>query len=38
MKFSRFCSYSKATCDYHEYIAMQYVSNKLEGRMTAFKY
>ena len=38
MKFSRCYSYRKDTCYYDEYIAMQYVSNKLEGRMTASKY
>ena len=38
MTFSRCDSYRKDTCDYDECIAIQYVLNKLEGRMTAFKY
>ena len=38
MTFSRCGSYRKDTCDYDEYIAIQNVLNKLEGRMTAFKY
>ena len=38
MTFSRYSSYCKDTCYYDEYIALQYVLNKLEGRMTAFKY
>ena len=37
-KFSRCSSYRKDTCYYDEYIAILYVSNKLEGRMTAFKH
>ena len=36
--FSRCGSYRKDTCYYDEYIAIQYVLNKLEGRMTAYKY
>ena len=38
MKFSGCGSYRKDTCYYDEYIAIQCVLNKLEGRMTAFKY
>ena len=38
MPFSRCDSYRKDTCYYDEYIAIQYVLNKLEDRMTAFKY
>ena len=38
MKFSRCGSYRIDTCYYDEYIAIQYVLNKLEGKMTAFKY
>ena len=38
MEFSKCCSYRKDTCYYDEYIAKHYVSNKLEGRMTPFKY
>ena len=38
MNFSRCCSYRKDTCYYDEYIFIQYVSNKLKGKMTAFKY
>ena len=38
MKFSRCYSYRKDTCYYDEYIAIQYVSKKLGGRMAAFKY
>ena len=38
MKFSRFASYRKDPWYYDEYIAIQNVSNNLEGRMTAFKY
>ena len=38
MKFSRCGSYRKDTSYYDEYIAIQYELNKLEGRMTAFKY
>ena len=35
--FSGCDSYHKDTFDYDEYIAIQFVLNKLEGRMTAFK-
>ena len=38
MTFSGCGSYRKDTYDYDEYIAIQYVLNKLEGRMTAFIY
>ena len=38
MKFSGCGSYRKDTCYYDEYKAIQCVLNKLEGRMTAFKY
>ena len=38
MKFLRCCSYRKDTCHNDENIAMYYVSNKLKGGMTAFKY
>ena len=31
MAFSRCGSYRKGTCYYDEYIAIQYVFNKLEG-------
>ena len=40
MTFSGCGSYCKDTCNYDEYIAsynVQYVLNKLEGIMTAFK-
>ena len=37
-KFSGCGSYRNDTCYYHEYIDIQCVLNKLEGRMTAFKY
>ena len=37
MTFSGCGSYHKDTCDYDEYIAIQYVFNKLEGGMTALK-
>ena len=35
MAFSGCGSYRKDSYDYHEYIAVQYVLNKLEGRMIA---
>ena len=38
MKFSRCGFYRQDTCYYDEYIAIQYVLNKVEGRVTAFKY
>ena len=38
MTFSRSGSYRKDTCYYDEYISIQYVLNKLEGTMTAFRY
>ena len=38
MKFSRCGSNRQDTCYYDEYIAIQYVLTKLEGRMIAFKY
>ena len=38
MAFSRCGSYREDTYYYDEYIAIQYVLNKLEGRMTAFEY
>ena len=38
MTFSRFSSYRKGTCYYDEYIAIQYMLNKLKGSITAFKY
>ena len=38
MTFSRCGSYRKDTCNYDKYIDIQYVLNKLEGRMTAFRY
>ena len=38
MTFSGCVSYRQDTCYYDEYIAIQYVLDKLEGRMTAFKY
>ena len=38
MTFSGCGSYRKDTYDYDEYIAIQYVLNKLEGRMTEFEY
>ena len=37
MTFSRCGSYRKDTCYNAEYIGIQYVLNKLEGRMTAFR-
>ena len=37
MTFSGCGSYHKDTCYYDEYIAIQNVLDKLEGRMTAFK-
>ena len=36
MAFSRCGSYRKDTCYHDEYIAIQYMLNKFEGRMTAF--
>ena len=38
MTFSGCSSHRKGTCYFDEYIAIQYVLNKLEARMTAFKY
>ena len=38
MTFSRCGSYRKDNYYYDEYIAIRYVLNKLEGRMTAFKH
>ena len=38
MAFSGLDSYPMNTCDHDEYIAIQYVFNKLEGGMTAFQY
>ena len=38
MTFSRCGSHLKDICYYDEYIAIQYVLNKLEGRMTALEY
>ena len=38
MTFSGCGSYCKGTCDYDGHKAIQYVLNKLEGIMTAFKY
>ena len=38
MQFSGYFSNLKDTYDYDEYIAIQYVFDKLEGGMTAFKY
>ena len=38
MTFSGCGSYHKDTYNYDEYIAIQYVFNKLEGIMTAFRY
>ena len=38
MTFSGCGSYHKDTYYYDEYIAIQYVFNKLAGGMTAFKY
>ena len=38
MTFSRCGSNRKGTCYYDEYKAIQYVLNKLEGTMTAFRY
>ena len=38
MKFSRCGSYRQDTCYCDEYIVIKYVLNKLESRMTAFKY
>ena len=37
MTFSRCSSYRKDTWYYDEYIGVQYVLNKLEGTMTAFR-
>ena len=38
MKFSRCGSYRKGNCYFDEFVAIQYLLNKLEGRMTAFRY
>ena len=38
MTFSGFGSYRKDSYDYDEYIAVQYVLDKLESRMIAFRY
>ena len=38
MTFSRCGSYRKETCYFDEDIAIQYVLNKLEGRITESKY
>ena len=38
MGLSRCGSYRRDICYYDEYIAIQYMLNKFEGRMTAFKY
>ena len=38
MTFSRYGSYHKDSYPYDEYIAIQYVLDKLESRMTALKY
>ena len=38
MSFSGCGSYRKDTYDYDEYFAIQYVLNKLEGGVNAFKY
>ena len=38
MKFSGCGSYRKDSYDYDEYIAVKYVLDKLEIRMTAFRY
>ena len=37
MTFSRCGSSREDSCYYGEYIAIQYVLNKLEGKMTEFK-
>ena len=38
MTFSGCVSYCKDNCEYDEYIAVQYMSNKLEGRTITFEY
>ena len=38
MTFSSWSSYRIGTYCYDEYLAIQYVLNKLEGRITVFRY
>ena len=38
MTFSGCSSYHKDTFDHDQYIAIQYVFNKLEGKIIAFRY